>query len=156
MKKTLTLLFGLLLVAAIGYSSDFTVVKDHLKKEVKEIVTFENVTATKAVVIEELNSVRSGISLDNVTYEYTLDNGAQAWAYSISEDNVTHDLNRSTGQFKAETILMYEGELRPERIVSEFMNSPKHRQILTSASYSKIGVGIKRTSGVNFVVMRFN
>lgn len=156
MKKTLTLIFGLLLVAAIGYSSDFRVVKDHLKKEIKEIVTsFDNVTAIKMNVIDEVNVVRSQTGLDKFIYNVTLDQQAQAWAYKMSEDNVTHDIKRSTGQYKGEVILMYEGELIPERIVSEFLNSPRHKQIILNSDYSKIGVGIKRMSGTNYVVMRF-
>lgn len=155
MKKTLTLLLGLLLVVAIGRASDFNDVKDHFKKEVTEILSFENVTAIKANVIDELNTYRAGIGLDKVIYNVTLDQAAQNWVYQLSEENVSHDIHRSTGQFAGEVVLMYTGELRPERILSEFLNSPPHKQIILNAGYSKIGVGIKRTSGANYVVMRF-
>ncbi len=155
MKKTLTLLFGLMLVAAIGYSSDFAVVKDHLKKEVKEIYLMENVSAVKANVFEELNAYRSNIGLEELTYNVTIDQQAQNWVYQLSEDNVTHDIHRMTGQYKVEVVLMYTGELRPERILAEFLNSPRHKQIILNSDYTKIGIGIKRIDGANYVVMRF-
>ncbi len=156
MKKTLTLLLGLLLVVAIGRASDFTDVKQTFKTELSKVVpSFENVTAVKANVFEELNTYREDLGLDKFTYNITLDQQAQNWVYQLSEDNVTHDLRRSTGQFKGEVILMYEGELRPERILGEFLNSPQHKQIILNSNYRQAGIGIKRTSGANFVVIRF-
>lgn len=156
MKKTLLLIIGLMLVAAIGFSSDFKDVKRTFKAELSyALPSFENVTAIKASVVDEINSVRAGIGLDIFTYNTTLDQTAQTWAYQMSEANVTHDLRRSTGQFKGEVVLMYEGDLRPERIVSEFLASPRHKQIMLNSDYSKIGIGIKRMSGANYVVIRF-
>ena len=135
MKKTLTLL-GLLLVAAISFS-------------------FESITDVKTSLYEELNALRSNKGLNGVTYNMSLEQSAQNWVYQLSQDNVTHDLKRSTGQFKGEVILMYEGELRSERLLSEFMNSPSHKQIILNSDYHKVGIGIKRTEGANYVVIRF-
>ena len=118
-------------------------------------VQAQNTTATKMSVTDEVNVVRSQTGLNTFTYNNMLDQQAQAWVYQLTEDNIVHDLKRTTGQYKGEVILMYSGELIPERIVSEFMNSPRHKQIILNSDYTKIGVGIKRKEGINYVVMRF-
>lgn len=147
--KRILILLGFALTVVIAYPAD--------TKEVKR--TFDNLTinstyAVKMDVVDLLNQVRLENGAEEVSTQYVLADGAQAWSAELVND-FDHDKRQSTGKFKGEVILMYEGELRPERIISEFLNSPPHRNTILSKQFKNVGVGIKIVGNNNFVVVRF-
>lgn len=147
--KRILILLGFALTVVIAYPAD--------TKEVKR--TFDNLTinstyAVKMDVVDLLNQVRLENGAEEVSTQYVLADGAQAWSAELVND-FDHDKRQSTGKFKGEVILMYEGELRPERIISEFLNSRPHRNTILSKQFKNVGVGIKIVGNNNFVVVRF-
>lgn len=154
--KTLLLVIGLLTVTVIGYSApSLPIIKATFENSIHRTFTVEDIVSARISVVEELNVARVELGIEKVALEYSLEASAQTWAYQLSDGNVTHDIERKTGEFTAEVILMYEGDLKPEVILTEFMRSQQHKDIIMNAGYRKIGVGIKRWQGANFVVMRF-
>lgn len=157
--RSILLLIGLTLATVVGYSADLTDLRESLKGDIVRTVDAlvpTSVVEAKAEVLVEINAMRAENSVAALRIDYALDQGAQEWAYQLSDDAFyRHDTNKVSGIFDGEIITVYEGELRPDEIARLFYNSPEHRRILLDPQYQRIGVGIRRWQNVNYVVVRF-